>query len=119
MLWAIGLAVLVLPTRSAHAAGVMYLNGPMQQFGGEPAKPDGSFKPAPVPKVGAALPKPPPPKPGEPELSGSFRPSSPQVRTGEGFSPGSSFNDELQRKNRSATGAGLAPMLQFTVPVEN
>ncbi len=105
--------------QGAGAASPLYLNGPMPQFAPEISKDKNSFVPAPVPKQGAELPKPKPPRPGEPALSGAVSPSSPQLRSGEGYTPGSSFNDELQRRNRSTTGSGLAPRLQITVPMDN
>lgn len=113
------MSAIALTTQGAEAAGALYLTGPMPRFTPENAAPNGAFTPAPVPRLGIAPPRTPPPKVGEPELSGSLRPSTPQVRSGEGYAPGSSFNEELQRKNRSATGSGLAPMLQFSVPMEN
>ena len=119
MIFALGFALMPLTIQDAGAAGVMYLNGPMPQLIPDKKTSDRGFTPAPVPLHGATLPKPPPPKAGEAEFSGSLRSASPQRRTGEGFSPGSSFNEELQRRNRSATGAGLAPSFQLTVPVEN
>ncbi len=114
---AIGLSALVM--QGAGAASPLYLNGPMPQFAPELGKDQNGFMPAPVPKQGLGLPKPPPPRPGEPEFSGAVSPSSPQVRSGDGYTPGSSFNDELQRRNRSATGSGLAPRLQIIVPMDN
>ena len=114
---AIGLWTLL--AQGAGAASPLYLGGPMPQFTAQPDKRPDGFTPAPVPKHGLELPKPPPQKPGEPAFSGAVGPSSPQVRSGEGFTPGSSFNDELQRRNRSATGSGLAPRLQLTVPMDN
>lgn len=114
---AIGLSALV--AQGAGAAGPLYLNGPMPQFAPEASKDKDGFVPAPVPGQGVGLPKAPPPKPGEPVFSGAVTPSAPQVRSGEGYTPGSSFNEELQRRNRSATGSGLAPRLQMTVPMEN
>mgnify|MGYP000045821328 CR=1 FL=1 len=119
MVAVVAIGMLALPIHGADAAGPLYLNGPMPQFTPEIGKEGSGFAPAPVPKQGAALPKAPPPRPGEPAISGAVSPSAPQVRTGDGYTPGSSFNDELQRRNRSATGAGLAPRLQITVPMEN
>ena len=105
-------ALLSLIATAGQAAGVTYLNGPMPRFGTQaaPARPSG-YTAAPLPNPDAALPRPPPLKPGEAELAPSLRSETPQGR------PGSSFSEELQRKNRG--GTSITPSLTLRVPVDN
>ena len=114
---ALAIFLLSLTTEAAGAGGVTYLSGPMPRFGIDTPAPISGYTPAPVPKQGLTAPRAAAPKPGEPEFSGSLRTDTPQVRTGHGYTPGSNFSEDLQRRNRA--GAGLAPSLIMTVPVEN
>jgi hypothetical protein len=109
---------------AASAQGYTFLNAPMPLLGGQsdPVQHTG-FTPAPVPKGDVAVPgwnrK---PVPGEPQFVASLgmRAINGGMNTassGQGYSPGSSFSDDLQRRNRSMLG-GLAPTVGVQVPID-
>jgi len=115
MKWSLALAVLLSSGAQAGAAGSVMLQGPMPQV---LTAPDGraGFTPAPVPNVDAEAPR---AKDGRvkgvPELGASLsQPSATPLRPGDGYSPGSTYSEDLQRRNRSTLN--VAPGLLIKVP---
>lgn len=104
----------------AGAAGPTYFNGPMPLLGAPARTPAAKpgFTPAPMPNQDVILPRAKPPVPGEPEFSAELNNTQTQVRSGAGFAPGSTFSDELQRKNRTGLATGMAPSFAIKVPLD-
>lgn len=109
------LLLLLLATSPAWGAGPTYLPGPMPQLVPPPEAQPG-FQPAPVPSQEIQPPRPAPPVPGEPGFSAGFSNPTPPLRSGSGYAPGSSFSDELLRRNRP--GPSVAPGFAITVPLD-
>jgi hypothetical protein len=111
--WLLALALAPLLVRSSHAYRL--LPGPMEQL----TAPVATGEPAPVPGRDAA-----PPEaaviPGTrlvPALTNRLSGGGP---AGQGYSPGSVYSPELERRHDSGTNIGniLAPGLQLLVPLK-
>ncbi len=112
------IAMAVLAAAPALGAGPLYLPGPMPLQPAPAAPTAPRFEPAPVPSQDVTLPRPPPPVPGEPEFStGLSNPTLP-LRSGEGYTKGSNFSPEVQRRSRSGLGPGITPGFAITVPLD-
>jgi hypothetical protein len=106
--------LLLLAAPNADAAGPTYLNGPMPLLGTPAAPAKSAYTPAPVPNPDALAPRAEPPKPGEPRLAASFNAPSPQIRSGNGYTQGSSFSGDVERRSRGL-GSAMAPSLGVIV----
>jgi len=115
MKWVMSLAVLLASAAQAEAAGSVMLQGPMPQvLTGTDGR--AGFSPAPMPNVYAEAPRAKDGKvKGVPELGANLgQPAATPLRPGDGYSPGSTFSEDLQRHNRSPLN--VAPGLLIKVP---
>jgi len=109
------LAVLLSSAAPAGAAGTVVLQGPMPVLLTAQSGYAG-FTPAPVPNIDAA-----PPRvkdgrvKGVPELGANLsQPTATPLRPGNAYSPGSTYSEDLLRRNRPALN--VAPGFTITVP---
>jgi hypothetical protein len=114
----LAISVLLLAAQTASAGGVTYLNGPMPFLVPRAGDTPGGYTAAPVPNPDITPPRTKPPVAGEPQLGGSLNLPARQLRNGSSFSPGSTFSDELLRKNRAGLTSGLAPSVGLQVPLD-
>jgi len=115
MKWSLALSVLLTSAAQAGAAGSVMLQGPMPQVLTAPEGKAG-FSPAPMPNVYAEAPRAKDGKvKGVPELgAGLYQPQATPLRPGDGYSPGSTYSEDLSRRNRSALS--VAPGFTIKVP---
>lgn len=106
--------VVVLITAPAAAWGQTYLPGKMPFVTPQAGKP--GYEPAPVPSQDITAPRPPAPVPGEPGFTAGFANPTQPLRSGSGYTPGSNFSEELQRRNRG--GPSVTPGFAITVPLD-
>ncbi|MCW3477804.1 hypothetical protein [Limobrevibacterium gyesilva] len=112
------LAVLALTATQAAAGSFTVMSGPNPLAPPAPVVPNPQgFAPAPTPNQDLSAPRTQVKRQkGQAEISASLGEKQRALRPGDGFSPGSSFNEDLQRRNRSATN--FAPTINLTMPVE-
>jgi hypothetical protein len=80
-----------------------------------PTRPQSGFTPAPVPNQDIVTPG--RIDSGGPSVSADLQSKRIILRSGDGFTPGSNFSDELERRSRGAA-SGLAPTLNFNFPLQ-
>ena len=55
---------------------------------------------------------------GGPKLSGRLQQPRILLRSGDGFTPGSNFSEDLERRSRGGVVPGLTPILTVKVPLD-
>ena len=109
------IALVLLSSPGAAAGGIVYLDGPMPQFGAAPGKPAAGFTAAPMPSQDVFMPRERQLAPGEPSFGARLNSPTQQLRSGAGYGPGANFSEELLRRNRAGMGGSLAPSLELKV----
>jgi len=74
------------------------------------------FAPAPVPNLDVTLPT--PSAAGGPSIAAHLRQPHILLRSGAGFTPGSNFSEDLERRSRGGFAPGFAPSLTIDFPLD-
>jgi hypothetical protein len=112
-------ATMTLSAGQSGAASFTMLNGPNPLAPPAPkSAPPVGFAPAPTPNQDLSAPRTKDKlQKGQAEITASLGDKPRPLRPGDGYAPGSSFNEELQRRNRSATAA-MEPSINLRMPIE-
>ncbi len=78
----------------------------------------GQFTPAPTPNQDLYAPPDRSTDPLQPKVGAQLTQPSQTIHDGQGYAPGSSFSDDVERRNRNGVIPGFAPTLSLKVPIK-